>query len=213
MAMDVISDCQVTVLYYQTGALRFAFVSGGLLVGQFAVVWTRVLPYLHATYGEDSLFYRIFLFLGMPFGCFFFDFLMFLGPFGLLTVVPMPESMRLFVPAYGATRMIAEVLVEALPQWIMQAIIFVIVSQHVKAGVASQVDLTLYHHNNGSFVSLMPKSILISSLTMLKTWYDLVQEVRHPATGSWMTCAPCVEWGEGGLNTASHGHYSPPFLL
>ena len=45
----------------------------------------------------------------MPFGCFFFDVLMFLGPFGLLPIVPMPEAMRLFVPAYGATRMIAEV--------------------------------------------------------------------------------------------------------
>ena len=29
--------------------------------------------------------------------------------------MPLPEAMRLFVPAYGATRMIAEVLVEALP--------------------------------------------------------------------------------------------------
>ena len=135
----------------------------------------QVLPYLEVTYGTDSTFYRIFLYLGMPFGCFFFDFLMFLGPFGLLPIVPMPEAMRLFVPAYGATRMIAEVLVEALPQWIMQAIIFVMVSEHVRDGTASSVDLTLYEYQNGSFLSLMPKSILISSCTMLKTWYDLVQ--------------------------------------
>ena len=47
---------------------------------------------------------RIFLFFGMPLGCFFFDFLMFLGPFGLLPVVPMPEAMRLFVPACEYTR-------------------------------------------------------------------------------------------------------------
>ena len=146
---------------------------------------------------------------------------MFLGPFGLLPYAPMPESMRLFVPAYGATRMIAEVcpsalpplgwhaarrmltqvpspspspisphacymratcvqvLVEALPQWVMQAIIFVLVSSHVRDGTASEVDMTMYKFQNGSFVSVMPKSILISSLTMLKTWYDLVQEARE----------------------------------
>ena len=82
--------------------------------------------------------------------------------------------------ADGATRMIAEVLVEALPQWIMQAVIMVLVSSHVRDGTASEVDKTLYSYQNGSFVQLMPKSILISSLTMLKTWYDLVQEVRAP---------------------------------
>ncbi len=177
--MDLISDYQVTMLYYNTGAYRFAFVSMCLLVGQFLVVWMRVLPYLSVTYGTSSTFYRLFLFLGMPLGCFFFDFLMFLGPFGLLPIVPMPEAMRLFVPAYAATRMIAEVLIEALPQWIMQAVIMVLVSSHVRDGTASAVDKTLYEYNNGSFVQLMPKSILISSLTMLKTWYDLVQEARE----------------------------------
>ena len=44
------------MLYYNTGAIRFAFVSLCLLVGQFAVVWMRVLPYLHVTYGPESLF-------------------------------------------------------------------------------------------------------------------------------------------------------------
>ena len=127
---------------------------------------------------------RIFLYLGMPFGCFFFDILMFLGPFGLLPILPMPEAMRLFVPAYAATRMIAEVLVEAFPQFLMQAIIFVLVSENVKHGTASEVDKTLYAYQNGSFISVMPKSILFSSFTMLKTWYDLVQEVRvdNPST-------------------------------
>ena len=177
--MDLISDYQVTMLYYNTGAYRFAAVSACLLIGQFAVVWMRVLPYLQVTYGTESTFYRIFLYFGMPLGCFFFDFLMFLGPFGLLPIVPLPEAMRLFVPAYAATRMIAEVLVEALPQWIMQAVIMVMVSNHVRDGTASPVDKTLYEYQNGSFLSLMPKSILISSLTMIKTWYDLVQEARE----------------------------------
>ena len=60
----------------------------------------------------------------------------------------------------------------------MQAVILVIVSTHVRDGTASEADMGLYTVNNGSFVQLMPKSILISSLTMLKTWYELVQEVR-----------------------------------
>ena len=54
--MDLISDYQVTKLFYDTGAYRFAFISACLLIGQFAVVWMRVLPYLHITYGEHSLF-------------------------------------------------------------------------------------------------------------------------------------------------------------
>ena len=177
--MDLISDYQVTMLYYHAHAMTFAAVSASLLVGQFAVVTLRVLPYLEVTYGKESTFYRLFLVFGLPWGCFFFDFLMFLGPFGLLPIVPMPEAMRLFVPAYGATRMIAEVLIEALPQWLMQAIIFVMVSERVRDGTATLADTTLYELDNGSFISLMPKSILISSLTMLKTWYDLVQEARE----------------------------------
>ena len=177
--MDLISDFQVTMLYFDAGALLYGSVSASMLVAQFVVVWLRVLPYLQVTYGSESTFYRLFLYFGMPLGCFFFDALMFLGPFGLLPIVPMPEAMRLFVPAYGATRMIAEVLVEAFPQFIMQAIIFVLVSEHVRDGTASAHELALYTVQDGNFVSLMPKSILISSLGMLKTWYDLVQEARE----------------------------------
>ena len=101
------------MLFYNAGALRFAAFSASLLVGQFAVVWIRVLPHLHETYGPESTFYRLFLYLGMPFGMFFLDFLMFLEPFGLLPITPMPETLRQFIPSYKATRIIAEVAVEA----------------------------------------------------------------------------------------------------
>ena len=47
---------QVTMLYFHTGALSFGYLSLCLLVSQFGVVWMRVLPYLHVTYGKDSLF-------------------------------------------------------------------------------------------------------------------------------------------------------------
>ena len=97
--MDLISDYQVTMLFYRANALRFATVSASLIIGQFAVVWLRVLPYVYVTYGANSTFYRSFLFFGMPFGCFFLDFLMFLEPFGLLPVAPLPETLRQFIPA------------------------------------------------------------------------------------------------------------------
>ena len=92
--MDLISDYQVTMLFYNAEAYRFAFISACLLVGQFLVIWLRVLPYLKDTYGATSTFYLLMLYGGMPFGMFFLDFLMFLGPFGLLPIVPMPESIE-----------------------------------------------------------------------------------------------------------------------
>ena len=49
--------------------------------------------------GADSSIHRTFLLTGMPLGLFFLDFLMFLEPFGLLTVLPFPPWMRQFIPA------------------------------------------------------------------------------------------------------------------
>ena len=181
--MDLLTDIQVTILFYNAGAMAFAFVSACLLVGQFVVVWVRVLPYLRETYGEDSFFYRSILFGGMPFGMLFLDALMFLGPFGLLPTAPMPESLRQFIPAYAATRSIAEVLIEALPQCIMQAVILVMVTSKVRNGTASQVEYNLMAVQGGSFTSTLPKSIFISTLTMLKTWYELIQEAREAGIG------------------------------
>ena len=76
-----------------------------------------------------------------------------------------------------------EVLVEALPQCVMQAVIYVSVSNHVKAGTASSVDMELFLAKNGAFVSLMPKSILISTMASLKTWMELVQSAREAGLG------------------------------
>ena len=57
-----------------------------------------------------------------------FDILMFLEPFGLLAVLPIPDWLRQFVPAYKATRIITEVLVESLPQCLLQACIYIIIA-------------------------------------------------------------------------------------
>ena len=50
----------------------------------------------------------------------------FLEPFGLLTVVAMPDWLRQFVPAYKATRIIAEVAIESVPQCLLQSYIYVV---------------------------------------------------------------------------------------
>ena len=104
------------LLLHAAGRYIFASIAASLLVLQFLLVWRRVLPYLHATFGPDSTLYRLFLWFGFPFGMLGLDCLMFLEPFGLLPIVPMPESMRQFIPAYKSTRIVAEVLIESLPQ-------------------------------------------------------------------------------------------------
>ena len=54
--VDLITDAQVALLFYNGEAYVYAFISCSLMVGQFAVVYLRVLPYLHYTYGGDSTF-------------------------------------------------------------------------------------------------------------------------------------------------------------
>ena len=69
-----------------------------------------------------------------------------------------------FVPAYKATRIIAEVAIESLPQCLLQSYIYVVVVKAAAAGTASPSQLAML-----DFVSLLPKSVLISTLAMLKT--------------------------------------------
>ena len=121
--------CQVVQLLWGSRNFIWAWVSITLLVGQFFIVWIRVIPYLSANFGADSTIYRGWLFLGFPAGCVALDGLMFLEPFGLLTVIPFPDWLRQFLPAYKATRIIAEVVVESLPQCVLQSIIYVLVIQ------------------------------------------------------------------------------------
>ena len=107
-------------------------------------------------------------------GLLFLDGLMFLEPFGLLTILPFPAWMRQFIPAYKATRVIAEVVIESLPQSILQAYIYVVVVKHSNAGTALPRELAMME-----FADALPKSILISSLATLKTWIELVAGARQ----------------------------------
>ena len=113
----------------------WAWISIFLLVLQFFVVWVRVLPFLSTTFGADSAIHISFLFLGFPTGLLLLDCLMFLEPFGLLTVLPLPDWLRQFLPAYKATRTIAETVIESLPQCILQGYIYVVVVLHSQVGV------------------------------------------------------------------------------
>ena len=82
---------------------------------------------------------------------------------------PLPLWLKTFLPAYKSTRIIAEVTLESLPQCLLQAYILVVIQQRVAAGTASAEDLAVR-----PFASLLPKSIAISTLAMLKTWIELV---------------------------------------
>ena len=106
---DLVSDLQVVQLMFDTGNFWWGVVSAFILIAQFIAVYVRVIPYLGNNFGTDSLIYILFVWLGFPWGCLVLDALMFLEPFGLLTVLPLPDWLRQFVPAYKATRIIAEV--------------------------------------------------------------------------------------------------------
>ena len=166
---DLVSDLQVAFLLVKTGNFEWAAYSIVLLVLQFFVVHMRVLPYLASTFGSRNPFYLAFAFLGFPVGLLVLDGLMILEPFGLLAILPFPDWLRQFLPAYKATRIIAEVVIESLPQCFLQSYIYVVVLQHQKAGIASASELAMV-----PFASVLPTSILISTIAMLKMWIEVV---------------------------------------
>ena len=76
---------------------------------------------------------------------------MFLEPFGLLAVLPLPMWLKTFIPAYKATRVIAEVFIESVPQCFLQAYILVVVMDRVKRGDTRKSDLAMLE-----FASVLP---------------------------------------------------------
>jgi hypothetical protein len=116
----IVFALQVLQLLYTSGNIAWAAGSFGILFTQFFLVYARVLPYLFTTFGLCSPQYLGFLLFGFPVGLLLFDCLMFLEPFGLLSVLPLPASLRLFIPSYKATRIIFEVAAESVPQSVLQ---------------------------------------------------------------------------------------------
>ena len=169
------------LLLHSAGFFTYSSIAFVLLFVQFLFVWHRVMPYLEDTFTPDSAIYRFFLWFGFPFGMIGLDFLMFLEPFGLLPVVPMHESMRQFIPAYKSTRIISEVLIESLPQCLLQSYIFVTVMQHLRLGMASAAERALLGASleGSTFIHILPRSIAISTITTLKAWIELVLSARE----------------------------------
>ena len=168
---DVISDVQVLMLLYKSGNTTWGHMSLFFLVAQFAVIYIRVLPYLQTTFGAESPIYKAYLWGGFPFGSLLLDMMMFLEPFGLLAVLPLPEWLKTFIPAYKATRVIAEIFIESLPQCLLQSYILVSVMGRVHEGTARPTDLAML-----DFAQLLPQSITISTLATLKTWLEMVEQ-------------------------------------
>ena len=155
---------------------------GGRTTGQNTLRTPR--PEVTQHFGRSSSVYLSFLILGFPVGLLILDCCMFLEPFGLLTILPFPPWMRQFIPAYKATRVIFEVIIESVPQSLLQGYIYVIVIMHVNAGTATPNELAMME-----FSSALPKSILISTLATLKTFHsaDRIQELVHcPLVPCWL---------------------------
>ena len=170
---DLVSDVQVSVLLWTTGNYAWSGIGIFLLVFQFLIVELRVLPYLQSTFGSNSSIYLFFLVFGFPWGLLALDCLMFCEPFGLLAILPFPEWLRQFIPAYKATRIIAEVVIESLPQCILQSYIYVVVIYRTQAGTASDSELAMLE-----FAAVLPTSILISTIAMLKLWIEVIAGAR-----------------------------------
>ena len=85
-----------------------------------------------------------------------------------------PEWFFELLPAYKATRIIIEGLFESFPQLLLQAWILNVVINHVADGTASPAELAIFAE-----VQLLPKSILISSLALLKTFTEFVLTARR----------------------------------
>ena len=170
---DIISDVQVLILLYTTGNVFASFLSLVFLVAQFAVIYIRVLPYLNTTFGNESTIYQVFLWIGFPVGCLGLDVLMFLEPFGLLAVLPLPTWLKTFVPAYKATRVICEVFIESLPQTLLQSYMLISIMGRVHAGNPRPSDTAFLPE-----IASLPQSITISTLSTLKTWISLVDEAN-----------------------------------
>lgn len=134
---DIISDLQVLFLLYDSGNLTWAALSLFFLIAQFLAIYVRVLPYLRSTFGPESRVTVGFTWFGFPIGLLILDVMMFLEPFGLLAVLPLPMWFKTFIPAYTATRSIAEVFIESLPQTLLQSYILLVVMNRVHSGAGA----------------------------------------------------------------------------
>jgi len=114
------------------------------------------------------------------------DAIMLAEPFGVLRLLPNTKQygepvgwksvwrhrLETFLPTYKATRVIVEVVAESTPQSLLQAYIFV----RVMTGVG--VDQLAEHVAIMEEAAILPISIAISALNLLKVWAELLLGAR-----------------------------------
>ena len=169
---DILSDLGVMLLLYKTGNPIWATESASLLVLQYAIVASRVIAYLRATRGELSWLQVI---ATVP-GVLVMDLLMLLEPFGLLGFL-WNEELLMLIPAYKATRIVIEVVAESLPQALLQSYIF-------RRVMGDGADANYEEH-----AALLPTSIAISAICILKAWFEFMLGAQRAKMSP-------PEWGE-----------------
>ena len=209
---DLFSDLQVAALLLETGNMLWAGLSIALLALQFIIVQLRVMPYLRSTHGSQSVIYISFVIFGFPTGLLILDALMFMEPFGLLAILPFPDWLRQFLPAYKATRIIAEVVIESLPQCFLQSYIYIVVLANAKAGTATPSQLAML-----DYTAVLPTSIFISTIAMLKMWIEVVNGARSAGLTIMAKAVQLWEVGAGlpldALKKGAIVEWSCPYLL
>ena len=88
----------------------------------------------------------------------------------------MPSMRRRIAPASARAGIIAEVTLESLPQCLLQSYILITVMGHVNAHSESAAEQRLLEIGH---TEILPRSITISTITMLKTWIELVHSARE----------------------------------
>ena len=180
--VDLATDILVAGLLWSTHNYAWASLSTFLLLWAPLVMYLRVLPYLSSTFGADSWIFRCFLWWGFPWGLLFLDGLMALellfGAFFLRTW-PFPAWVKQFLPAYSGSRLINEIFCESAPQALLQGFVYVAVASSCGAAAPDSSSCgSSFAALWGSYVQLLPLSILVSALHFSKHWFGLVHSAR-----------------------------------
>jgi hypothetical protein len=134
------------------------------------------------------------------------------GPPGTFHTTGRITALSLHLHTDKATRIIAEVVIESLPQLLLQSYIYVVVVVHSEAGTASPSELAML-----DFVSVIPISIMISTVAMLKLWVEVVSGARAAGLTIWAKAIQLWEVGAGlpldALKKGTIVEWACPYLL
>ena len=200
---DLVTDIQVATLLWSTRNFIWASEATFFLILQYTLVYRSVLKYLQATmgtnYNGESVPLPLWVMLATVPGVLALDALMLLEPLGVLKLLPKTkrdprtahfknkyrgeliswidwDELRAFLPSYRATRVPTEVVAEAAPQTALQSYIYV----RTQTGANTQL---------AEYATLLPVSICLSALSLLKTWGEVLYGAQKAGCN-------LVEWVE-----------------